>query len=192
MAKETMAEIVTKHMVNGITDTDELIRLIGQDLGDIPSKRVVQSYRSKFKKHGAGWYEIEKEDAKRRYKANPEAAKEAVYRWYKANPAMTLLKACRKSAKKRGHECSLTVEDIEGLLEPMVCSVTGLALSWDDKAESDKCRWFAPSLDRIDNSIGYVLGNVRLTCWGYNYMRGDLPDQVLLTIMKAAVGSIHH
>lgn len=29
-----------------------------------------------------------------------------------------------------------------------------------------------PSLDRIDNSVGYVKTNVKLTSWGWNVARG--------------------
>lgn len=226
MAKETMAACATRHMINGVTDTEELIRLIGQDLDDVPSKRSVQSYRSHFRKHGPNWHEIQNarsnETNKKRYaedpdaaleanrrwrEANPDVAKESNKRWYAENteaaketrkqyrannPARVLLNACKASARQRNHECNLTLEDVKLLLEPMICSVTGLALSWDAKGEGDKCRWLAPSIDRIDNNVGYVLGNVRVVCVAFNKMRSDIPDEVVMTVAKAIVGSIHH
>ncbi|GAB6141171.1 hypothetical protein JCM14076_19000 [Methylosoma difficile] len=211
MAKESMAACATRHMVNGITDTEELIRLIGQDLGDVPSRNSVHTYRKLFRRHGSNWQEEERvrnreankrwraenpeahrEASKRSYAKNPEAYKETTKRWKAENPARKLLNACRANAKKRGHECTLTIEDIEQLLEPMICSVTGLALSWDDRAESDKYRWLAPSVDRIDNNVGYNLDNVRVVCVAFNQMRSDIPDDVVTTVAKALVGSTHH
>lgn len=47
--------------------------------------------------------------------------------------------------------------------------------------------WQVPtnaSIDRIDQSMGYVEGNVRLICWQANQMRGRLTDDELLIFCK--------
>lgn len=191
-------------MTNGVTDTEELIRLIGDDLGDIPSKNSVRHYRSNFKKYGADWLEAEKARRNQQYANNPEKGKEATRRWQAnnpevrnetskrwdaENPAKRLLLACKARAKQRGHECTITVEDLRAMLAPMTCAVTGLQLTYEKTSES-KTRPFAPSIDRIDNSSGYVLGNVRVVCCLYNLMRADHKDEDVLIVAKALVASL--
>jgi hypothetical protein len=108
------------------------------------------------------------------------ANRERLLAWHKrrrkAKPHYAIFAACQKNARRRGHECTLTLERVEELIAPMVCSVTGLPLSteWDGP---DKNPW-APSLDRIDNELGYIEGNVRLVCWAYNLAKGSWPDEV--------------
>ncbi|WP_305827046.1 hypothetical protein [Pseudomonas aeruginosa] len=122
--------------------------------------------------------------------ANPEKARETnrktSARWRKERPASVILNNCRKSARVRGHECTITAADIEALLEPMTCSVTGLPLSWKYDGIGRANPW-APSIDRIDCSRGYEPGNVRAVCWAFNQMRGDFPDEVVATLAEAFV-----
>lgn len=120
---------------------------------------------------------------------NPERKRETNKRWYTLNPAKKLLQQCRGSAKRRGHECTITVEMIGEMLAPMVCSVTGLPLSLDYAGESRNNPW-APSVDRIDSSRGYVLGNVRVVCCAFNLARNEWPDDVLRTLFEAALRAL--
>ena len=56
------------------------------------------------------------------------------------------------------------------------CAALGIKLT-PVKKESGRyvCnRWTTLSLDRIDNTRGYSLDNLRLTCWAANGMRGTL------------------
>ena len=123
-------------------------------------------------------------------KANPKKARESnrrnTHRWRKERPANVILNNCRKNARKRGQECTITAEEIVALLEPMICSVTGLPLYWD-YGGSERTNPWAPSLDRIDNTVGYVPGNVRAVCWAFNQMRGEFPDEVVMTLAQAFV-----
>lgn len=122
---------------------------------------------------------------------NPELARErgrkASRRWKAGNLAKNLLFRCRQNAKDRGRECTLTVEDIETMLVPMVCAATGLPLSLDHPGGGSKRNPWAPSVDRIDCSRGYLPGNVRVVCWAFNTMRSDFPDEVVLTLARALV-----
>lgn len=94
----------------------------------------------------------------------------------KRKPEYSILAACRKNARRRGHECDLTLKDVRELLAPMRCSVTGheLSMEWDGRGKNP----WAPSLDRIDNAVGYVRGNVRLVCWAFNLAKGEWDDRV--------------
>lgn len=56
------------------------------------------------------------------------------------------------------------------------CAALGIKLTpVEKKAGRYICnRWTTLSLDRIDNSKGYSIDNIRLTCWAANGMRGTL------------------
>lgn len=175
----TMGESAARHMGAGVDDLDELARLVEADTGKAPKRSVLSTYRSSFRRHGSGrWIEA------RRAHTN-----EASKRWLAENPEIArkkcLLNNCRGSARKRGHECTLTAEDIDAMLSTMTCSVTGLPLTWEHEGETIRNPW-APSIDRIDNALGYVPGNVRVVCWAFNLMRADWPDEVVRTLVEAA------
>lgn len=121
------------------------------------------------------------------YKKNREkvladlAAKRADPRFAK----FYMLKDAKRRAKDKGLEFSLTEEDI---LIPEFCPVTGLKLQ-----RHEKClRWDSPSLDRIDNSKGYVKGNVAVISNKANMLKKNSTiEEVekLLTYMRSATCS---
>lgn len=133
----------------------------------------------------------QKREAAARYRAkNPGKVKAQQASWGEANPtyykdrldqtwASRLLSRCKGSAKARGQECSLTMAEVLDLFKDMRCAVTRveLRLKWEGPSRYNPC---APSLDRIDQSKGYVPGNVRPVCWAFNCARQDWPDEVVL------------
>lgn len=72
----------------------------------------------------------------------------------------------KKRAKEDGIEFAITPDDIR---IPDVCPVMGCVLRFE-KGIGD----FNPSLDRVDNSRGYVQGNVRAISWRANYLKKNL------------------
>ncbi len=125
-----------------------------------------------------------REASARWYLKNAEKERARCARWKTENPAKRLLGKSRIRAKARGLEFALTLADIEAMMAPMVCSVTGLPLSLEHESNSKANPW-APSIDRIDNSKGYVPSNVRLVCAIYNLARADWPDEAFLTLVRA-------
>lgn len=173
----TRAQIVTDLLVAGVDDLDELHARAEAELGQILSRKVLRDYRSRFKRLGPNWSSLITAQ-------NAETHRSASRRWKTANLARKLLHQCKASARYRGHECTLTVELLETLLQSMVCSATGLPLSLEWKGPSGSNPW-APSVDRLNNSLGYAPGNVRIVCWAFNNMRGDFPDEVVETLVRA-------
>jgi len=199
---ESLMQVATRHMANGVEDLDELARLVEQDTGRVPNRRVLSAYRSHYRRHGAAWMdafreatraagrrnrdsnpEAHREKRRNQYAKNPEAGRAACRRWGLKNPATKLLQQCRQSAKRRGQECTITVEMIDAMLGPMTCSATGLPLTLQNDSGSVRNPW-APSVDRFDNSKGYVPGNVRIVCAIFNMMRADWSDDALLRVVK--------
>lgn len=70
------------------------------------------------------------------------------------------------------------------------CSVTGLELHikyiHTKKQRTDKSPYQA-SLDRIDNSKGYIKGNVRFVCLMFNIARNDFSDNAVIEFCKKVV-----
>lgn len=130
--------------------------------------------------------------ANRRWREeNPEKARICARRMQYEQPARWVVRRVPVQAKKRGIECTISVEELERILEPMVCAVTGVALSFSpyDGDLATRHPW-KPSFDRIDNAKGYVPGNVRLVCWAYNLAKGAWGDDVPLTWAKALVAGM--
>ena len=174
---KTRAQVVTELLEAGVDDLDllhvEAERVLGQSI----SRKVLRDYRSRFKRLGPNWASLIAAE-------NAITHREASRRWKKANLARKLLHQCRASAKYRGHECLLTEAELSAMLKPMACEATGLPLLLEWKGPSGSNPW-APSVDRLDNSLGYVPGNVRIVCWAFNNMRGDFPDEVVETLVRA-------
>lgn len=84
-----------------------------------------------------------------------------------------------KGAETRGLSCVLTEADVTTLLSSGVCARTGIAF----EPGGD----FGVSLDRVDNSLGYVEGNVQAVCWAYNRAKGASTDAVVLRLAMALV-----
>jgi hypothetical protein len=78
--------------------------------------------------------------------------------WKKAKQ---LLDSSRKRAKNYNMEHNLNIRDI-----PLVshCPIFGMKLGYSNKSAQDN----SPSIDRIDNTKGYVKGNVHIISWKAN------------------------
>jgi len=119
---------------------------------------------------------------------NPEKNLESSRKWQKATPERTLLTQCKCNARQRSLPFDLTLDLLKSMLKGMTCAATGLPLTFE-REPGEKYRrspWF-PSIDRIDNSLGYVPGNIRIVCSLYNFMRSNHADEDVLTVARALV-----
>lgn len=66
------------------------------------------------------------------------------------------------------------------------CELTGIAFSLD-KAPGHVRRPWAPSVDRVDNSRGYVFDNCRLVCVAVNIAMNEWGEDALWRISSAFV-----
>lgn len=71
--------------------------------------------------------------------------------------------AAKNRAKKHKISFTITLDDI---IIPDVCPVFNVPLNMND-------RLFAPSLDRIDNNLGYVKGNVKVISAKANRLKNN-------------------
>ncbi|MBL1141851.1 MAG: hypothetical protein HND53_07455 [Proteobacteria bacterium] len=99
---------------------------------------------------------------------------------YKKNyPEKVMLANFRTSAKKQGISINLTSEWIKEKLDKGVCEASGLPIVKKPYLKGDRGRrtFYAASLDRIDNSLGYTQENCRIVCWGYNLIKNNYTDR---------------
>ena len=67
-----------------------------------------------------------------------------------SNPSKYMLTRIRNSARDRGLDFNLELED---LVVPEVCPILGLPFDYDSPH-------YTPSVDRLDNNKGYIKGNI--------------------------------
>jgi len=78
-----------------------------------------------------------------------------------------ILYRVRSRARKRNIECTLSISDIPDI--PEVCPILGLPLFVYAGVKNDQ----SVSIDRIDNTKGYVPGNVQIISWRANRLKND-------------------
>lgn len=89
----------------------------------------------------------------------------------------SMLANAKSRSRKRGMEFDITKEYLLSIW-PDECPVLGIAWNF---AGTKKDRYGSPSLDRIDNSKGYVPGNVRIISTRANMIKTNLTyDEVRL------------
>lgn len=96
-------------------------------------------------------------------KANAEKLAEDRRAWDRKNPIKAMLQRSRRRAKDAGIEFNLSESDI---FIPEFCPVLGIKLE-------RYCGDATPSLDRIDNSKGYVVGNVVVVSFRANRIKSN-------------------
>lgn len=109
---------------------------------------------------------------KRRWKvANPGRRQEArnKYNAIPQNRITTLLSAARMRAKRKGLEYD---PELSNLIAVDYCECCGVKLDYS-VGKGVRYRSAAPSIDRIDNSIGYTVANCKVICTHCNSLKSD-------------------
>jgi len=108
-------------------------------------------------------------------KANRKKHRGYYLKWEAKDPQHTMVQRCKHSAKGRGIEFTITRND---LVWPTHCPVLGVKLSYTrDKKKPQRDNY--PTLDRWDNTKGYVPGNVFVISWRANRIKWHCsPDEL--------------
>jgi hypothetical protein len=110
------------------------------------------------------------------------------YPWYiVVNGLSGKLTDSKKRAKKMEWACDLTLEYLAELWikQQGRCALTGVAMSFSAGSQSDK-NPMSCSVDRIDNSLGYVKGNVRLLTHWANNTKSTWDNSIFETMISHA------
>lgn len=98
--------------------------------------------------------------------------------WASLNPERKIFTSAKSRAKKKGLEFTITLEDIMPL--PQTCPVLGIPLRRGQGTDDPH----SYSLDRIDNSRGYVPGNVAIISVRANRLKRDATPEEILALAK--------
>ena len=95
------------------------------------------------------------------------------------NPEYYLWKAAKKRAKDKGLDFDIEVSDI---IIPQFCPLLNIPI----EVTTGKGRRLdsSPSLDRLDNSLGYVKGNILVISWRANFLKSDSGFQELQLLVN--------
>jgi hypothetical protein len=103
----------------------------------------------------------------------------AIKKLQKEDPAWLLYTLAKGRAKRNGLDFNIEREDCR---VPEFCPVLGMKLIPHDKMHSDD----SPTLDRIDNKLGYVKGNV----WVISMRANKIKNNSTLEELKALVTAL--
>ena len=96
------------------------------------------------------------------------------FRWY--------IKSIIKNSKKRSHTYDVDIEYLKELWESQngICPFTGIKLILRTHNYKQERSPYQASLDRIDNSKGYIKGNIRFVSLMFNYAKNDFTDEQVI------------
>ena len=99
--------------------------------------------------------EYSREYMKKDRQANPEIHRLRGRSFRERNPLSRILTSTKQTAKKKNLEHNITIDD---LIKIDICPYTGVTIDWTCSGKHMR----NPSVDRIDNSKGYIKGNVEV------------------------------
>ncbi|MBL4574834.1 MAG: hypothetical protein JKY51_01880, partial [Opitutaceae bacterium] len=119
---------------------------------------------------------------------NKTALAASVTAYYTKNYAKRLIVTSKRAAKDKGFQHNLSEAHLKNQLATGKCQVTGLPVS-SNIGTGQKRGAYSPSLDRVDNNVGYIDSNVRIVSWQYNLAKGKFSDRDLNNLAVAITAS---
>jgi hypothetical protein len=105
--------------------------------------------------------------------------------WHDRHPEATRLDGAKQRAKEKGLEFNITEDDYS---IPKFCPVLNIPIIQGQNRPTDN----SPALDRIDNSLGYVKGNVRIISNRANELKNDATlDEVIAIAVYMATHKVN-
>jgi len=137
-----------------------------------------ENNKQKIKEVKKKWYQENKERLKvklKEYKLKfPGKLAENRRRWADKNVEKRMFHSAKYRATKENILFNLKVSDI---VVPSKCPILNIEFKHDNRRNA---KYNSPSLDRIDNSKGYIQGNVQVVSYRANTMKGDASPEELL------------
>lgn len=97
--------------------------------------------------------------------------------YYKKHPEKRIIVAIKASAKSKGLDFNVSDLWVRARLNRGICEVSGLPIRSKAGSKSGARDFYSPSVDRIDNNLGYEESNLRMVCWGLNLSKNKYADR---------------
>lgn len=114
-------------------------------------------------------------------------------RQYVAPPGFlnSLIYSVRTNARTKGVPCTLALDDLRSMLDRSDnrCAVSGVRFEYS-RAQGERFRPWAPSVDRINPRDGYVPANCRIVCAYVNLAMNHFGEATFRAIALYVAGSI--
>lgn len=127
------------------------------------------------------------ESSKRWSLRNPEKAASNARNWRQRNPGYMLHHRAKRRSMVSGIEFAITREDIPAI--PDICPIALIPLKFRSDGGQGPCE-NSPSLDRVDQNKGYIVGNLRVISHQGNRMKGEMTREDVLRILDYIDGKI--
>jgi hypothetical protein len=137
-------------------------------------KTCMSNYRKSKKEENRKYAELNRLN-------NTEKVKEQKRNsWRNLDPRKKLLQQCKNRSKKRNIEFNLQLEDI---IIPELCPYLLVPFIVGTKGNYE----YTHSIDRIDNSKGYVKGNIEVVTKKANSMKNSASKEELLNFANSII-----
>ncbi len=117
-----------------------------------------------------------------RKRRNGAQVKASFKTWRQENRGLALVTVARYRAKRKRLACGLEPTDIQRRINLGVCELTGISFDLTTPRS-----WNAPSLDRINSSLGYTQENTRVVLFALNVMANTWGENRIVQIANAIV-----
>jgi len=111
-----------------------------------------------------------------RYRSDPAARRAERRKWCTDNPEKYIFSSAKSRAKKAKECFTISLEEV---VIPEFCPCLGIKLELFGEAYN------SPSLDRIDNTKGYVKGNVQVISQRANRCKSNLTKLEMVLVARA-------
>ena len=120
--------------------------------------------------------------SKKRYRKHRDAIIAATTIWRLEHPNQRLLATSKARAKRQGTTFSISLVDI---VIPDTCPVLGIPIVLaTGKGKPGGASAGSPSIDRVDNTKGYVSGNVQVISYRSNTLKRDASIEEVRSILR--------
>lgn len=117
-----------------------------------------------------------KEYYQRYYNKNKDKFKNKLNKWREKNHEKAILLRAKQRAKQKDFEFSLDAVDI---VIPLRCPILDIEIIRNKSIKAN-----SPSLDRIDNTKGYIKGNIMVISNKANTMKNNATPEELIKFAK--------
>lgn len=103
---------------------------------------------------------------------------------HRSSPRAALRHSLHHAVRRFETVDPVTIDDLMNLWisQGGRCALSGIEMTWGNGEQNRIPSPFAVSLDRVDQKIGYVKGNIRLLCYCVNNFRGTMTDQQMMQV----------